>query len=210
LDVVGSADPPRIHLLSVPIDLLATLRNGLPESSLPPRHIVIVGAGIAGLTAAMLLKEAGHRVTILEGRNRLGGRIHTYRGFAGGMYGELGAMRFPRQHHLGQHLIQERFKLATTPFPMYDEDTFIHLNGRSVRRSEFDAGSFDFDLPAGERGKLPAEILKEAVRPLRELMEQPGGWEQIVERYDRYSVLSTSIRKFGDASATVTRRSPAA
>ncbi len=104
--------------MSTSIDLLATLRAGLPASTGRPRHVVIVGAGMAGLTSAMLLKEAGHRVTILEARNRLGGRIYTYRGFAGGMYGEFGAMRFPRQHHLGQHLIHERFRLPTTPFPM--------------------------------------------------------------------------------------------
>ena len=131
------------------LELLATLRDGLPARRGDRRHVVIVGAGIAGLTAGLLLKEAGHRVTILEARNRLGGRIHTYRGFAGRMYGEFGAMRFPKQHHLGQHLIHERFGLATTPFGMEDQDTFIHLNGRSVRRSAFTADSFDFDLPDG-------------------------------------------------------------
>ena len=118
--------------------------------------MVIVGAGMAGLTAALLLKEAGHRVTIMEARNRLGGRIYTYRGFAGGMYGEFGAMRFPRQHHLGQYLIHERFRLPTTSFPMSDEDTFIHLNGRSVRRSAFTVDTYDFPLAPEERGLAPA------------------------------------------------------
>jgi len=177
------------------LDLLETLRAGLPKLEGPPRHIVIVGAGMAGLTAGMLLKEAGHRVSILEARNRLGGRVYTYRGFAGGMYGEFGAMRFPAQHRLGQYLINERFKLKTTPFPMYDEDTFIHLNGKAVRRSEFDAATFDYDLPAGERGKAPGDILKDAMGPLNEMIAQPGGWEQIIERYDGYSLISYLVER---------------
>lgn len=102
--------------MTASIDLLETLRLGLPPTGSPSRHVVIVGAGIAGLTAGLLLKEAGHKVTVLEARNRLGGRTYTYRGFAGAMYGEFGAMRFPRQHQLGQHLIHERFKLPTKPF----------------------------------------------------------------------------------------------
>ena len=143
--------------MTASIDLLDVLRGGLPATDGLRRHVVIVGAGIAGLTAGMLLKEAGHRVTILEARNRLGGRIYTYRGFAGKMYGEFGAMRFPRQHRLGQHLIHERFNLPTKPFGMDDQDTFIYLHGKAVRRSEFTADSFEVPLPPGESGKTPAD-----------------------------------------------------
>src|SRR5215472_15165512 len=40
-----------------------------------PSHVVVIGAGAAGLMAARTLARAGTRVTILEGRDRLGGRI---------------------------------------------------------------------------------------------------------------------------------------
>jgi len=40
--------------------------------------IIVVGAGIAGLIVARELSQAGLRVTILEARERCGGRIHTF------------------------------------------------------------------------------------------------------------------------------------
>jgi NADPH-dependent 2,4-dienoyl-CoA reductase/sulfur reductase-like enzyme len=38
-------------------------------------HVCVVGAGVAGLRCADLLLEQGVKVTILEGRNRVGGRV---------------------------------------------------------------------------------------------------------------------------------------
>jgi len=41
--------------------------------------VVIIGAGLAGLAAADELKQAGHEVVVVEGRDRVGGRLLTTR-----------------------------------------------------------------------------------------------------------------------------------
>ena len=40
--------------------------------------VLIIGAGAAGLAAAKELADAGIKVTVLEARNRIGGRIYTH------------------------------------------------------------------------------------------------------------------------------------
>jgi monoamine oxidase len=49
------------------------------RSAKPQHSCVIVGAGLAGLTAAYRLTAAGWKVTVLEARNRAGGRAWSYR-----------------------------------------------------------------------------------------------------------------------------------
>ncbi len=41
------------------------------------KSLLIAGAGAAGLMAARELSRQGYHITILEGRDRTGGRIHT-------------------------------------------------------------------------------------------------------------------------------------
>ncbi|HYQ46498.1 MAG TPA: NAD(P)/FAD-dependent oxidoreductase [Polyangiaceae bacterium] len=53
--------------------------------------VVVLGAGIAGLTAARALADAGKRVLVLEAASRVGGRIWTVPGLIGALPSELGA-----------------------------------------------------------------------------------------------------------------------
>ena len=74
---------------------------GALSGTQPSKRVVIIGAGLAGLVAGYELKRAGHDVTILEARNRVGGRVLTLRTpFSDGHFAEAGAARIPPDHDM--------------------------------------------------------------------------------------------------------------
>jgi NADPH-dependent glutamate synthase beta subunit-like oxidoreductase len=55
------------------------------------KRIAIIGAGMAGLVCAWLLKKAGHSVDVFEAKKTVGGRVRTLRErFSSGFYAEAG------------------------------------------------------------------------------------------------------------------------
>jgi monoamine oxidase len=57
---------------------------------MPKPSVVIAGAGLAGLAAARELERRGCGVTVIEARDRVGGRVWTLRDGFGGMHAEAG------------------------------------------------------------------------------------------------------------------------
>ena len=64
-----------------------------------PRHVLVIGAGLAGLAAARELEYRVHRTTVIEARERVGGRVWTCRdGFSDGQHAEGGADLIESNH----------------------------------------------------------------------------------------------------------------
>ena len=99
-----------------------------------PLTILIVGAGMAGLAAARHLADNGHTVTLLEARDRIGGRVWTDRSLGAAL--DLGASWI---HGAGDSLLTtlaRRYNAATTP-TNYDSHLIYDYNGRSVTAAEW-------------------------------------------------------------------------
>lgn len=77
------------------------------------QRVVVAGAGLAGLAVANELARAGRTVTIVEARDRIGGRAWTVRAaFREGAFGELGAEFIDDDHRRVRGLAQ-RLGIAT-------------------------------------------------------------------------------------------------
>jgi monoamine oxidase len=113
------------------------LRSNLVAATGAPKKIVIIGAGMAGLSAGYELSQAGHDVTILEARTRPGGRVHTLREpFSDGLFAEAGAARIPDNHDLTLKYV----KLFDVPLePMYPSKlSSLVVDGQSKREVSID------------------------------------------------------------------------
>lgn len=98
-----------LAIASVPTyPLLKTTEFFSRKKANTTQKVIIIGAGLAGLTAGYELTKAGHEVSILEACNRAGGRVFTVREpFADGLHAECGGEWLEHQHEYIFRYIEE-------------------------------------------------------------------------------------------------------
>jgi monoamine oxidase len=125
-------------------------RKSLARSDTPKR-VIIIGAGLAGLSAAYELTLANHDVIVLEARTRPGGRVQTLRDpFPDGLYVEAGAARIPDHHHFTRQYV-EHFRLTLDPFEPADLSHVYHVRGKRIEVAPGQRVDWPYDLSAEER-----------------------------------------------------------
>ena len=105
--------------------------------------VLVLGAGLAGMTAALELRRAGYRVQVLEYNSRAGGRTWTLRGgdrytelggavqdcrFDPGLYINPGPWRIP-YHHRAILDYCRRLGVALEPFIQVNHNAYLHAAG---------------------------------------------------------------------------------
>ncbi|MGE5139994.1 MAG: flavin monoamine oxidase family protein, partial [Rudaea sp.] len=188
-----SLDSRKANITVVNFDALKVAQNGLAVHEGPRKKVLIIGAGMAGLTAAYELIKQGHEPLILEARSRVGGRVYTLREpFAEGLHAEAGAMRIPSTHDLTLHYIR-CFNLELMPFTMGNPQAYYFFQGQRLRAGDCDANPalIPYPLSANEQGRSVAQLWEQTIQEFVDQVKADGGgaWDAIASRYDKYSTL---------------------
>lgn len=143
------------------------------------KKVLVLGAGLSGLSAAWELKKAGHDVTVLEARERVGGRVSTLKDpFANGIYAEEGAAAFSSSYTHATKLIDE-FGLERVPWSLPEMPITYHLNGKKFSPEAGESVEWPFDLTPEEQQLGPMGIVKKYIMdPLPAEITNPEQWDQ--------------------------------
>lgn len=163
------------------------------------KHVVILGAGLAGMTSAYELKKLGYECTILEARQRSGGRLWSVRkgstnqeinhaaqtsAFDEGQYFNAGPSRIPHHHQLSLHYCKE----LNVPIEIYNnvnEGAYYFSEGKGtlsnkkvrIREIHNDVRGYMSELLAKaiDQDKIDVGMNKEDAQKVVEYLRAEGG-----------------------------------
>ncbi|HXA92199.1 MAG TPA: NAD(P)/FAD-dependent oxidoreductase [Steroidobacteraceae bacterium] len=184
--------------------------KGAPRGS----SVLVLGAGMAGLTAAYELRNAGYQVQVLEYNERAGGRSWTLRG--GDSYTELGGAtqrcgfdkdlyinpgpwRIP-YHHQGMLSYCKRLGVPLEPFVQVNYNAYVHssryFGGKPQRFRE---------IKADYQGQV-AELLAKATRQhALDAAVSAEDQERLLESLRDWGALDQNLRYLSGAASSERR-----
>ncbi len=163
------------------------------------KQVIILGAGLAGMTAAYELSKLGYQCTILEARERSGGRcwsirkgsVHTETGqpvqtagFDEGLYFNAGPSRIPHAHQLTLQYCRE-LKVPIQVYNNVNESTYYFsegkgaLSNKKIRTREIhnDMRGYMSEMLAKaiDKSQLDMAMTKEDTEKIIEYLRAEGG-----------------------------------
>jgi monoamine oxidase len=162
--------------------------------------VLILGAGLAGMTAALELRKAGYKVQILEFNSRPGGRNWTLRGgdkftelggaaqtceFEQGLYINPGPWRIPYHHHAVLDYCK-RLNVALEPFIQLNHNALLHTSkafgGKPQRireiKTDFQGQVSELLAKAANQGKLDDAVSKDDKEILLQALKSWGALDK--------------------------------
>jgi monoamine oxidase len=162
--------------------------------------VLILGAGLAGMTAALELRQAGYQVQILEFNDRPGGRNWTLRGgdgvrevggvsqrceFDEGQYINPGPWRIPYHHH-GVLDYCRRLGVALEPFQQLNHNAYLHstkaFGGKPQRvrdiKTDLQGHVSELLAKVTRQGELDGAVSKEDQEILLEALRSWGALDE--------------------------------
>jgi len=188
-----------------PIDL-----QGAPRGA----SVLVLGAGVAGMTAAIELRDAGYQVQVLEYNARAGGRNWTLRG--GDRYTELGGLtqechfdkdlyinpgpwRIP-YHHRGILSYAKRLGVPLEPFFQVNYNAYLHsskaFDGKPQRfreiKADYQGHVAELLAKATRQNELDAAVSPE---DREKLLESLRHWGALDKNYSYTATDAVSARR---------------
>jgi monoamine oxidase len=181
--------------------------------------VLILGAGLAGMTAALELRKAGYQVQVLEFNRRAGGRNWTLRGgdtytelggftqtcaFEPGLYFNPGPWRIP-YHHRAVLDYCKRLNVALEPFVELNHNALLHAVGafggqpQRIRdvKADFQGHISELLAKVTEQGKLDEAV---SVEDKEILLQALKSWGALDKNYAyRANLISAEFRGYAKA-----------
>src|SRR6476660_388802 len=175
--------------------------------------VLILGAGLAGMTAALELRKAGYKVQVLEFQDRAGGRTWSLRGgdsytefgaltqqcgFDEGLYIKPGPWRIPYHHRALLHYCKT-LGVRLEPFVEFNANSYLHnskaFGGKPQRfrhiMADFDGYVAELLSKATNQGNLNQEVTAEDREILLEALRAWGA----LDNNNRYTPATASAMR---------------